>query len=165
MQELIHNLGLDWKLLLAQAVNFFIVLIALRLFLYKPVLRMLATRREKIEEGLAKSEEAERKLHEAAELKKERMKEAEQEALRMMHKAEIRAKEEAEKILRAASDRDAAMAKAARERMETEKMAERKKIFEESAAFIRQAIIKTVEMNPKDIDEKLVEKAIKEMSA
>ena len=65
MQELIHNLGLDWKLFLAQAFNFLVVLVVLRLTVYKPLLGFLAQRRTKIEEGIMKSEEADRRLHES----------------------------------------------------------------------------------------------------
>ena len=46
MQELFSAFGVNWKLLIAQAVNFGIVLVALRYFLYTPVLEMLEKRRQ-----------------------------------------------------------------------------------------------------------------------
>jgi F-type H+-transporting ATPase subunit b len=49
-------LGINIPQLIAQILNFVILLIILRLLLYKPVLRMLDERREKIAEGLNAAE-------------------------------------------------------------------------------------------------------------
>ena len=47
--ELFGKLGIEWKLLLAQGLNFILLLIILRRFLYKPILKMLDERRSKAE--------------------------------------------------------------------------------------------------------------------
>lgn len=52
MGELFAAFGIEWQLLLAQAVNFGIVLLALTYFLYKPVLKILKEREEKIAKGV-----------------------------------------------------------------------------------------------------------------
>ncbi len=70
MEQLLSQLGIDWKLLLSQAVNFFLLLIVLRLFVYKPLLQMLHERRERIEEGIEKAKEADIRLLEAEEMKR-----------------------------------------------------------------------------------------------
>ncbi|MCL5951507.1 MAG: F0F1 ATP synthase subunit B [Chloroflexi bacterium] len=61
-------LGISPNLLITQIVNFIILLVVLRLLLYKPVLNMLHSRRQKIQESL---EYAERVKAEAAEQQKE----------------------------------------------------------------------------------------------
>ncbi|TSA43840.1 hypothetical protein D4R49_01910 [bacterium] len=53
MQQLLAAFGIKWDLLLAQAVNFAIVLIALWYFLYKPVLTMLEKRKVIVAKGVA----------------------------------------------------------------------------------------------------------------
>lgn len=58
MAELFSAFGIEWQLLLAQAVNFGIVLFALTYFLYRPVLRLLAERQEKIAKGVQDAEAA-----------------------------------------------------------------------------------------------------------
>ncbi len=68
MQDLVTQLGLDWRLLLSQAANFLILLIVLRLFAYKPLIPMLKERRAKIEDGLAKAKEADHRLSQANEM-------------------------------------------------------------------------------------------------
>lgn len=65
MAELIHNLGIDWKLLIAQIVNFIVLLTILRLFAYKPILKMMEDRRKKIEDGVKNAEKVEKALAEA----------------------------------------------------------------------------------------------------
>jgi F-type H+-transporting ATPase subunit b len=48
----ITDIGINLPVLLAQTVNFIVLLVLLRLFIYKPVLNMLDARRKRIEEGL-----------------------------------------------------------------------------------------------------------------
>ena len=52
----ITDIGINLPVLVAQTVNFMVLLIILRLFVYKPVLRMLDERRARIEEGLGAAE-------------------------------------------------------------------------------------------------------------
>ena len=58
MSEIIGVFGINWKLLLVQAVNFGILLLVLWHFLYKPVIRMLAERREVVAKGVIDAEHA-----------------------------------------------------------------------------------------------------------
>jgi F-type H+-transporting ATPase subunit b len=50
------ELGIQWKILLAQTINFSIVFLVLWRFAYKPIFAMLQTRRDKIAESLANAE-------------------------------------------------------------------------------------------------------------
>jgi len=67
MSALFETFGIDWHLLLIQAVNFGLLLVALSYFLYKPVLRIIDERREKVAEGVRLAESATRRLAEANE--------------------------------------------------------------------------------------------------
>lgn len=51
-----EKLGIEPSLLLAQIINFSIIVAVLTKFLYKPILGMLAKRKKEIEEGLAITE-------------------------------------------------------------------------------------------------------------
>ncbi|OHB18234.1 MAG: ATP synthase F0 subunit B [Parcubacteria group bacterium RIFCSPHIGHO2_01_FULL_47_10b] len=62
MGDLITNLGIDWKLLLAQVVNFLILLFVLKKFLYKPVLTFLDKRKTLIQKGIQNAERIDEKL-------------------------------------------------------------------------------------------------------
>lgn len=52
MSELITKLGIDWKLLLANTVTFFLVLWILRKFAYRPIMDVLDRRQKTIGAGL-----------------------------------------------------------------------------------------------------------------
>ena len=58
--DALSSLGINGPYLLAQIVNFFVLLFLLRLFLYKPVTNMLESRKQRIAEGLQAAEVARR---------------------------------------------------------------------------------------------------------
>jgi F-type H+-transporting ATPase subunit b len=70
------QLGVNLPLLIVQVINFFVVLLALRVFLYKPILGMLDARSQRIREGL-----------DAAEQSKEQAASAEQEVAQQIGQA------------------------------------------------------------------------------
>ena len=49
-------LGIEWPLLVAQIINFLILIVLLRAFLYKPVLNMLNARKERIAQSMKDAE-------------------------------------------------------------------------------------------------------------
>ena len=108
MGELLMSLGIDWKLFIAQLVNFSILLFILYKFAYKPVLKMLDDRTGKIEKGLADAEESGKKLKEIEEKEKEVLVEAKKQAKEILKKADEQAqvnKEELVKIAQEESDK------------------------------------------------------------
>ncbi len=52
------ELGLNVPVLVAQLVNFFLLLVVLRIFLYKPILNMLDRRSQRIREGMEAAEQS-----------------------------------------------------------------------------------------------------------
>jgi F-type H+-transporting ATPase subunit b len=52
----VDALGIYWPLLIAQIVNFLLLIILLRMFLYKPVLNMLNARKERIAQSMKDAE-------------------------------------------------------------------------------------------------------------
>lgn len=67
--EIFHAFGIDWRLLIIQAVNFGLLLIALWYFLYGPLMKLLDERRAKIEKGV---KDADRAAHDLARAEEER---------------------------------------------------------------------------------------------
>ncbi len=63
MTELIHSLGIEWPVLVAQIVNFAILLAVLGRFVYKPVMKMLDERGQKVADTLARDKHSTEKLH------------------------------------------------------------------------------------------------------
>src|SRR3989344_2266081 len=78
--DFLNDFGVKPVLLAAQAVNFFILLFILKKFLYKPILGMLETRKQKIAESLKNAESIEKKLQAIGEEREEALKKAGKEA-------------------------------------------------------------------------------------
>ena len=124
-------LGINLPSLLAQLVNFTLLLVVLYLLAYKPLLRLLDERKKRIQEGLAASEEAKRRLAEteqesAAELERARQEgqaliaQTQQMSARIQEEARQQARAEAEQLLERARseiqlERDGAIAELRRE--------------------------------------------------
>jgi len=62
MTETLHTLGINWHELIAQLINFSIVMFVLWKWAYRPVFSILAARREKIAEGVADAEKSKAQL-------------------------------------------------------------------------------------------------------
>ncbi len=99
MEELIKTFHIDIKLILAQLVNFGIVLFVLKRYAYGPVLKMMQERTDKIEKGMADAESAGKKILEIAEKEKEVLVEARKQAQEIVTKAEEIAKKNKEEII------------------------------------------------------------------
>lgn len=103
--EAIQSLGIDWKLLVAQIINFLILLFLLRKFLYAPILKMLDKRKASIERGIGDSEEAETKLAKCNEQCKKISQEAIKESENIVASAKKLADAEAKKIVALAEEK------------------------------------------------------------
>ena len=85
--EILNEFGVEWKLLVAQIVNFFILLIILKKILYKPILGMLEERKQKIADGLKNAEEIEKKLEKIEKEREATIQKASTEAMKMLEEA------------------------------------------------------------------------------
>lgn len=116
MQQLLSAFGIDWHLLIAQTVNFIIVLIALWYFLYKPVLAMLAKRQALVLKGVEDAARAGDVLAGADNEALRRVTSAEQEAETIVSSARERATHEKARLLKEAEARAVAVTKDAEAR-------------------------------------------------
>jgi len=107
MEQLIHAFGIDIKLITVQVINFLVLLAALSYFLYKPVLKLLNDREEKIKQGILDAEAAAAAKAEAGKEKEAILTEANQNAQTVVAKAEAHAKDKSADIIKEAEDRAA----------------------------------------------------------
>jgi len=165
MQQLLSQLGIDWHLLISQAVNFFLLLVVLRFFVYKPVLKLMNDRRIRIEEGVTKAAEADRRLLEAETLKKEKIKEGETQAIGILRKTEGEAKELEARMLAEAKKKEADALAGTQAMLRAREEESRRTVEKEAAALVRRAIVRTVELAPEKIDDALIARAIADVKA
>lgn len=113
------TLGLNWKLFLAQLVNFTIVLFILWRWVMKPVVGALESRRLRIEHSVRQAEEIERRMREFEKSREGQLAAARAEADKIMKKALATAEalhKETADAARAEADRLVAEAKTAIDR-------------------------------------------------
>lgn len=121
MSELLSKLGIDWKLLIAQIINFLVLLFVLYKFAYGPVLAMLDKRQKKIEKGLKDADEAHKKLAESAELQKEILRKARIEAKEIVERSHIQAEKSKSEIAVEAKKQSEKIIANAKDQIELEK--------------------------------------------
>ncbi|MFZ2594071.1 MAG: ATP synthase F0 subunit B [Minisyncoccia bacterium] len=105
MGELISTFGLNWGLLIIQMVNFGVLLVALKYFLFKPVMGMLEERKQKIAQGIADAEAAAKKNADAEIERKAVIAEASLTGEQIVAKAALRAEEKGALIVTDAEKR------------------------------------------------------------
>lgn len=131
MESLIHAFGIDARLIAIQILNFAVLAIALSYFLYKPIMRIVSEREEKIKAGIRDAEAAAASLKEAESQKGEVLSGAHKEAESVMARAKESAKNEAADIVKEAEkaavdkvrqgeERGAALAEEARRKSEAD---------------------------------------------
>lgn len=116
MQQLFAAFGINWSLLIAQALNFGIVLLALWYFLYRPVMRTLDERRAVVAKGVEDASRAAEKLAAADGDAASRVSAADVEAEAIVVAAREAATAEKNKIVSAAEARAEQVAKDAEAR-------------------------------------------------
>lgn len=107
MDQLFAAFGIDWKLLIAQAVNFGVLFVVLTYLLYKPVLKTLEERRAKVAQGVLDAEEATNRLAGADEEATGKIQQAEEEAQQIVASARDEAGSERARLLKEAEERAA----------------------------------------------------------
>lgn len=148
MDELIKTFHIEANLLLAQIVNFVIVLLVLYKFAYKPVLKTLNERTGKIEKGMEDAEESRKKLENALQLEKEILTQAKKEAQGIIRKAEDNAKKNADSFALETKEKTDKMIAEAKKIIEQEK----NKMFTELKMNIAGLVVSATE---KVLEEKI----------
>jgi len=146
-----NSVEIDWKILVGQIINFAILFFVLKSFIYRPFLNLMKSRREKIEEGINKSIEADDRLNKVQELRREMERKTEEEKKKILSLAEVDSKKRAEESLKKSEEeRLVLLAKAEKEAKELkEKESEKtKKETVDNAFALAEKLLK------ENIDEK-----------
>jgi F-type H+-transporting ATPase subunit b len=160
---LIGQLGIDWKLFLSQAFNFFILLVILRVFAYKPLLAIIKERNKRIIEGLEKAKQADVRLKEVDVIAKEKIKIAEQESISIIKNTEEKAKILEQSLQKKSEEKQKELMHQVQLSYQKQQEESKKIVLQEAAALVKKFIVKTVELKPEAIDDMLLKKAISEI--
>ncbi|MBU3978266.1 F0F1 ATP synthase subunit B [Patescibacteria group bacterium] len=82
--EILNDFGINWMLMVAQIINFLIILYVLKRFLYKPIFGVIKKREQSITEGLKHAEDARILLEKTAAKEKDILKKAQEESKKLL---------------------------------------------------------------------------------
>ncbi len=165
MAELITKLGIDWRLLVANTITFFLVLWLLRKFAYGPLLSVMDKRRKTIDEGLDQAKQAQEELASITKEKEKVLEAARNESLTMIQTAQKDAEARKQDIMTKASDEAQALLAKTRQQLGQEKQQMLDQAKGELAGLVVAATSKVIsgQLDEK-LQHKLAEQAIKEVS-
>lgn len=166
MSEFFHHFGIDWRLLLAQAINFLLLLFLLKKFAFGPIIKMLARRRENIKRGIDLTKTAEEELREAGQKGDHIIKEAEREALSMVTDAQATAKKKQEEIMTEAHHKVEGIIEGAKKTIEEERAKMDDAVYRDAESLIRDGIAKVLgKMPSKERDDLFIKDALGELKS
>ncbi len=165
LYEILQKIGFDWQVALANLFNFLLILFLLKKFAFKPVGKMIKDRQDKISEGLQKAEEAEIRLKEVDAIAKKHLQKADAESLELIKSAKLRAQKLEESLVKRAEEHQKELMAQIELNHQRQEEEMRNSIFAEALGLVKKAVVKTVELDPKKIDEALIKKAVAEVKS
>lgn len=136
--ELLTKLGINWQLLIAQAVNFGLVVGVLSFLVYRPLLNLLDQRRERIRASLEDAKKIETQKQEMEVFRQEQMRKVDQETGMMLERAKQEAEQAKKQILEGAQ----AEANRILQRGEQKLAEERSRVFAEVQGTVAALIVR-----------------------
>lgn len=159
---LIHALGINGRILLAQFFNFSLLVFVLWRFAYKPILNILEERRQKIYKGLDDAADAAEALKSAEREGKEIMVQARQEAVKVMEDAQVQAQKRQTDIVKKAEEDIGEMMNKEREKIVREKNTTLSQLKGEMSEMLTESLEKFFQENmDAQRDQALIDRIVK----
>ncbi|MBP7831455.1 MAG: F0F1 ATP synthase subunit B [Candidatus Pacebacteria bacterium] len=165
MESFVSTFHIDWKIIIAQAINFAVVVFVLYRFAIKPLKKNLDERKNTIEKGLSDAKTNAELLVSAKNDYEKMLAEARTEADKIMKGVKKDAEAKRAELLAAAEAEVATVTQSARKDMEAEKNKMLQDAKKELAGLVVSAAEKVLGGTvTKSIDAKLVEEAVEKVS-
>ncbi|MFH0951504.1 MAG: F0F1 ATP synthase subunit B [bacterium] len=151
MDSIIDTFHVDLKLLIAQAVNFAIVFLALYYLAFKPLAKTMQNRSQKIADGLKNAEVIAKKLEQSKEEQKAIIKQAKQDANQLLQQAQNDALERKDQMINKAKEEIGQIITTEKAKIQQEKAAILKELKAEVADLV---VLTTTQLLQEKIDTK-----------
>ena len=163
--ELLEQLGIKPLSLLAQIVNFLLLLLILWKLLYKPLLKALRDRRERIEKSLKDADQIEQDLKTSRESAQQIVSKANERAVQVMQSVDKEAEQKRTDKLRAAEVEASQIYKRAEESIKDDRDKLKREVQSEALSLVAQATERVIQKSMDDkTQRRLIEEALKELS-
>ncbi len=162
--ELLQKLGIHPALLIAQIINFIILLLILYKFLYNPVLAMMKKREDRIKKSIEDADEISRKLKEMEVRYDEKLQKAKQEAMAILEKAEKDGVKQKDDAVNKTKEEVANIVNKAKEQITDEKDKMVQEVKKEMGSLVVAAMEKVLtKEKATGIDKKSIEETVKNL--
>lgn len=121
MDSFFAQFKIDYKILIAQLINFALILTILKIYLYGPILNILEKRQKKIEKSLKQTKEIEEKLEKTEKITQEKIKNAKIRADEIIKKTENLVQKKTEEKIKEAEKKVEKIMKKSKEEIKKEK--------------------------------------------
>ncbi len=153
----VEALGINWKIFIAQIINFAVVLLVLAKWVYKPLTSALNERSAKIEKSLADAKKIESDLKKLEETKAQEIARVKKEAQEIINEAHDKSEKNRQFLLQETTQKANTIIQEAKERLEDEKQKMRQEIKEEVTDLV---VALTTKVLSKTVDEKIDKKIV-----
>ena len=161
MDELIKTFHIDWKLLVAQIINFAIVLWVLYRFALKPLMKAMDKRSHEIAKSLDDAKKIESNLMMSNEEREAKIQEAKKEAAGIIESARGQGQKQAEEMIDKAKDEVKTVITEAKDQINNEKEVMLKEVKQEVGDLVVKTTKKVlVEVVDGKVDSDLIKKSL-----
>lgn len=164
MEELVKTFHIDIKLLIAQAVNFAIVVFVLFKFAYKPLLKHMNDRSDVIQKGLDDAKKAQQQMESTEKATEERMQQAKREARELIEKAQQQAEKNKEIVVTEARQEAEKVVEQAKAHISSEKEKMLQEVKKEIGGLVALATEKIVKKKVDQNDQEFVDEVVKKIN-
>lgn len=164
LSDLLNLFGVDWRLMVAQLINFLIVVGVLWFFALKPLTKTMESRNDEIAKGLDDAKSATERLEKVEQEVKDKLMEAKGQASDILEEAKkLGEKNKQEAVEKTKAEVEHLIAKA-KEQIANEKDSMISEVKGEVSKMVVVALEKILsEGLSKDLDKKYIEKTLKEL--
>lgn len=160
----IASLGVDWKILIAQLVNFLMVYFLLNRFAFRPLVKLLEERRSKVARSIKTAEEIERAKEALDKKVSATMSHARNEAQEIIARAESAIKTERQKSRQELEAQTAVMLADTKTQIESYKVGAKKELAREIGMLIIKTTERTIDQElASETKNKVADRAISEI--
>ncbi|MBT4209749.1 MAG: F0F1 ATP synthase subunit B [Candidatus Komeilibacteria bacterium] len=162
--EILELFGVDWKLLIAQLVNFLIVVGVLWFFALKPLTKTMQKRNDEISKGLSDAKSAEERLEQVEKEVKEKLIATKGDASAILEEAKKLSENTKQENLTKTKEEVAKLIEKAKEQIASEKDSMVNEIKGEVSGMVVTALEKILSQGiSKDLDKKYIDKVLKDL--
>ena len=163
MESILETFHVDVRLLIAQMINFAIVISVLYFFALKPILKIMEEREGKIEKSIDDAKKIEEKLAKTDADYKDAVSNAKKEASKVVEKAALQAEEKRKEMIAKAKEDIGVIINEEKAKIQSEKAEVLKELKKEVAKMVSSSLEKVLEQKVDDkTDKELIEKIVGE---